>query len=272
MLDTTTIAPHLPHLRRFARAVTGSQHSGDAYAIAALDTLIADEAALPTGVSPRVVLYKYFVQLLNSIEFNLDATEADADTPTLRAAEQRLAAMTPLARQAFLLFAVEAFGVPEIAEIIGISQAEVMTLLDQAGQEVAREIACNVLIIEDEPLIALNLERIVTALGHRVGRVARTHKQAVAAVRDDRPGLVLADIELADGSSGVEAVNEIVATFEVPVIFVTAYPEQLLTGDRPEPTYLITKPFQQDALKAVISQALFFDTKAHPRAAIATGG
>jgi CheY-like chemotaxis protein len=125
--------------------------------------------------------------------------------------------------------------------------------------------ASDVLIVEDEPLIALDLERIVRELGHRVSRVARTHKQAVAAVKKDLPGLVLADIELADGSSGIDAVKEIVTTFEVPVIFVTAYPERLLTGKRPEPTFLITKPFRPEALKAVISQALFFEMKARPR-------
>jgi hypothetical protein len=46
------------------------------------------------------------------------------------------------------------------------------------------------------------------------------------------------------------------------VIFITAYPERLLTGERPEPTFLITKPFQPEIVKAVISQALFFDANA----------
>ena len=74
--------------------------------------------------------------------------------------------------------------------------------------------------------------------------------------------MILADIQLADGSSGLEAVNEILTKFDVPVIFITAYPERLLTGARPEPTFLIAKPFQPDTVKATISQALFFDTKA----------
>ena len=72
---------------------------------------------------------------------------------------------------------------------------------------------------------------------------------------------MLADIQLADGSSGLEAVNEILTTITVPVIFITAYPERLLTGQKPEPTFLITKPFQPETVKAVISQALFFDIR-----------
>ena len=47
----------------------------------------------------------------------------------------------------------------------------------------------------------------------------------------------------------------------VPVIFVTAFPERLLTGTKPEPTFLVRKPFNPEALKAVISQALFFDVR-----------
>ena len=101
-------------------------------------------------------------------------------------------------------------------------------------------------------------------IGHRVKAVARTHAEAVEAVKRERPGLVLADIQLADGSSGLEAVNEILASIDVPVIFITAYPERLLTGDKPEPVFLITKPFQPESVKAIISQALFFDTRAKP--------
>ncbi|MDP8913796.1 MAG: response regulator, partial [Pseudomonadota bacterium] len=87
---------------------------------------------------------------------------------------------------------------------------------------------------------------------------------AVALANDTEPDLVLADIQLADGSSGVEAVEDILEKMEVPVIFVTAFPERLLTGERPEPTFLITKPFQRSTVKAAIAQALFFDTTTVP--------
>ena len=118
------------------------------------------------------------------------------------------------------------------------------------------------LIIEDEPLIAMDIESLVQSLGHSVNGVARTHAEAIAAVKKKQPGLVLADIQLADGSSGLDAVNEMLASFSVPVVFITAYPERLLTGERPEPAFLITKPFQPETVKAVISQALFFERRA----------
>ena len=95
-------------------------------------------------------------------------------------------------------------------------------------------------------------------------KIARTERQAIEAILQTKPGLVLADIHLADGSSGLDAVNEILRSFSVPVIFVTAYPQRLLTGTRPEPTFLITKPFHHDNVRAVISQALFFDIRGRP--------
>ena len=82
--------------------------------------------------------------------------------------------------------------------------------------------------------------------------------EAIAAVGEHRPDLVLADIQLADGSSGLEAVQEILQSVDVPVIFITAYPERLLTGELPEPTYLVEKPFRPESVKALMSQALFF--------------
>ena len=84
--------------------------------------------------------------------------------------------------------------------------------------------------------------------------VAATHHEALDAVARKRPGLVLADIQLADGSSGIDAVKDILQSYDVPVIFITAFPERLLTGERPEPTFLITKPFQPETVKAAIGQ------------------
>jgi CheY-like chemotaxis protein len=138
-------------------------------------------------------------------------------------------------------------------------------LVEESGRELAAEIATDVLIIEDETFIAMDLEGLVESLGHRVLGVARTHSEAITLAKGRRPGLILADIQLADGSSGLDAVNELLRLFEVPVIFITAYPERFLTGERPEPAFLIAKPFQPATVSAVLSQALFFERKAKRR-------
>jgi CheY-like chemotaxis protein len=162
------------------------------------------------------------------------------------------------------LVAVEEFSPQDAAVVMDIDSTELQDLIDEAGREIARQIATDVVIIEDEPLIALDLERLVSTLGHRVVKIARTERQAIEAVKRARPGLIMADIQLADGSSGLDAVNEILRSFSVPVIFVTAYPQRLLTGTRPEPTFLITKPFHPDNVKAIVSQALFCDIRGRP--------
>ncbi|MGQ4274270.1 response regulator [Terrihabitans sp. B22-R8] len=259
------IAAQLPFLRRYARALTGSQLSGDSYVAAALETLVEDPSLFPKDIEPRIAVYQVFTRIWSSVRVNLEG-ESGSSTSSGRTLE----ALAPLSRQVFLLVSVEGFSTADTARILGITEEDVTTAIDDTGRELAGLVATDVLIIEDEPIIAMDLEALVESLGHRVAGVARTHKEAVALAQSTRPGLVLADIQLADGSSGLEAVNDILTEFDVPVIFITAYPERLLTGERPEPVFLISKPFQTQTVKAIVSQALFFGTRAHRRGERAT--
>jgi CheY-like chemotaxis protein len=257
MLTSEAVARELPRLRRYARALTGNQVSGDAYVTATLEALAEDPSILTGDDGMAVALFSAFTKIWNSVEIN--ATGKDALTgPT----DRHITGMAPLPRQAFLLIALEDFPEPAAAKILNVPVIELRRLIEESGRELAAEIATDVLIIEDEPLIAMDLESLVESLGHRVTGIARTQREAVALAKEDRPGLILADIRLADMSSGVDAVNELLQSLEVPVIFITAYPEQLLTGERPEPAFLITKPFRPATVAAVISQALFFGRNA----------
>jgi len=251
------IAPHLPYLRRFSRAVSGSQTSGDAYVAAVLEALIADTTIFPEASSDRIALYKLFSRLFSS-------SSVEIPRPTSSFAwEQRaasnLANLSEKPRQAFLLVSVEGFNDAQAAEILDVTPDEFKALLNEASAEISRQVATEILIIEDEPLIAMDIEQLVESLGHKVTGIARTHREAIAMFGKTQPRMILADIQLADGSSGIDAVNDILTTQSVPVIFITAFPERLLTGERPEPTFLVTKPFNPDMVKALISQALFFD-------------
>lgn len=259
---TTTIAPHLPYLRRFARALSGTQGAGDAYVAATLETLIEDPSLIDANLDPRVALYRTFLNLWNSVDLNLKPEAANGQPLAI---DRKLESITPMPRQAFLLCSVEGFSQSDAATILNVDVSDLDVLIDAAGREIAAQVATDVLIIEDEPMIAMDLESIVEGLGHRVTATARTHDEAVKAVRKQVPGLVLADIQLADGSSGLDAVNEMLGSIEVPVIFITAYPDRLLTGERPEPAFLITKPYQPDTVKAIVSQALFFERRARLR-------
>ena len=258
------LAPHLPFLRRYGRALTGSQEHGDRYVRATLEAIVAAPDEFPRDVDPRLGLYRTFQAIWQSTNTE-DAVATSDDVSDQEAiARARLARMTPLSRQALLLTAMEGFTTEDAAYLIEVDAPEVDKLVAEALAEIEQQTRSRVLIIEDEPIIAMDIETIVRDLGHDVTGVAVTRDEAVAAAMADRPGLVLADIQLADDSSGIDAVKDILAEFRVPVIFITAFPERLLTGERPEPTFLITKPFQRSTVKAAISQALFFDESTVP--------
>lgn len=248
------LAPHLPYLRRYARALTGQQESGDAYIRASLEALVSSPDQIEADMEPRLALYRFFHVVWGSTGARLDGGDgADSDI-----AAERLQKLAPIQRQAFLLTALEGFNKSEGAFILGTSEEEFTELERAAISEIESELSTKVLIIEDEPIIAADLESLVEDLGHEVTGNATTYSEAMAMVKSDKPGLILCDIQLADGSSGIDAANDILKMMDVPIIFITAFPERLLTGERPEPTFLIPKPFQENTVKAAIGQALFF--------------
>ncbi|HEX8641885.1 MAG TPA: response regulator [Allosphingosinicella sp.] len=258
------LKPHLPFLRRYARALTGSQTHGDNFVRATLEAIVAAPDAFPRDVDPRLGLYRTFHAIWSSANIEEEPGHGGGGEDPEGIAQARLSRITPLSRQALLLTAMEGFTPEDTGYLIGASPAEVESLVAEALAEIERQTRAEVLIIEDEPIIAMDIETIVRDLGHNVTGVAVTRDEAVQQAMARRPSLVLADIQLADDSSGIDAVKDILAEFRVPVIFITAFPERLLTGERPEPTFLITKPFQRSTVKAQIAQALFFDTATVP--------
>ena len=249
------VADALPYLRRYARALTGRQASGDTYAMAALEALVEDGALFAAEQDARVALFRAF----HLIWASAGAPVEEADSEMSRRAQRHMADLTPNSREALLLHTIEAFRVDEIARIMQIDADEADELITRARDEMERAISGRVLIIEDEAIIAMDIESIVASMGHAVTGIARTRSRAVEIGLRDKPDLILADIQLADDSSGIDAVNEILRSFpDTPVIFITAFPERLLTGDRPEPAFLISKPYTEDQVRSSVSQAMFF--------------
>ena len=251
------IAEHLPYLRRYARALCGTQKSGDAYVRACLETIVADPSVIGSDSTPRVGLYRLFHKLWGSANVDLRAVGTRPQTAAA-GVERKLGELTPARRQALLLTAMEGFNVGDTARILAVGEAEVKQMVAQAVREISDQPSTKVLIIEDEPIISLDLQSIVREMGHTVAAIATTRDEAVRAARKTEPGLVLADIKLADGSSGIDAVRQILSEVQVPIVFITAYPERLLTGERPEPTFLVTKPFVPETVRVAVSQALLF--------------
>jgi CheY-like chemotaxis protein len=258
------IGEQLPYLRRYGRALCGSQALGDRLVRSTLEAAIADPSLRQSLETGRVALFRAFTRQWQAARNESAMHETWPTGQHETGAQERLHAVTPLHRQALLLTTLEDFTQAEAAQILETDPQTIGQLVTQAIDEIDRETRTRVLVIEDEPLIAMQLEDLVEALGHQITAVASTRAKAREAARENPPGLVLADIQLADGSSGLDAVEDIHEICDVPVIFITAYPERLLTGERTEPTWLVTKPFQEAAVRAAISQALFFRTSSPP--------
>ncbi len=239
-----TLAPELPYLRRYARTLTGSQSLGDAAVREVLEALLLAPEEFGTNIAPRIELYRVFHKMWRGMPSMSDDNGLISNLPID-------------SRQSLLLTAIEGFSISEAALILDSSSDVVAGEINSARQSITDSLRANVMIIEDESIIALHIQSIVEDLGHSVAGIARTRSEAVVLADHTHPELVLADISLADGTSGIDAVKDILAVMDVPVIFITAFPERLLTGERPEPTYLITKPFEPETVAATIGQALF---------------
>ncbi len=246
------VRANVPFLRRFGRAITGNQSRADISVVQLMEDLLGNPNLLEEAVTPKVALYKRLLHILPSVP-----GKGGSHIPT------------PLGRQAYLLTAVEGFDFAQAADVLDITTAQLAQMIEDVQSELPRQAGARTLIIEDEPLIAAHLKLQLKQLGHEVIGTAPTCEQAVRKSLETPPDLILSDVQLADGSSGIDAVDQIQEHFDMPVIFITAYPERLLTGKRPEPIFLITKPYLEQAVKATISHALFLEGHCRARPAAA---
>ncbi|MDT1062275.1 response regulator [Paracoccus sp. CPCC 101403] len=250
-----SIGQELPFLRRYARALTGSQTAGDNYAAATLEAILVEPGLVPPD-DVRVGLFRTFHGIWHS---SGQPVETEGQSGQETRAQARLRNLTPNSREALLLHTIEDMSHDQIARIMQVGSDEAAELVAIARAEIGGALSAKVMIIEDETIIAMDLKGIVQSLGHEVTGIARTHKAAIELAQTQRPDLILSDIQLADGSSGVEAVGQLMGDLgDLPVIFITAFPERLLTGERPEPAFLLPKPYRADQVASAVGQAIFF--------------
>lgn len=252
------IASDLPYLRRYARALTGNQATGDNYAAATLEAILQDRSILLADAHPRVALFHAF-HMIWATAGQPAGIEGEAPDPLEARALGHMAGLSANSREALLLHTVEGFSHAEVGQIVGVSEDEAAKLIELAISEMERSMTGRVMIIEDEAIIAMDIHSIVTEMGHEVIGIARTRDAAVKMGTREKPDLILADIQLADNSSGIDAVRDLMDQFgDLPAIFITAFPERLLTGERPEPAFLISKPYNEEQVRSAVSQAMFF--------------
>jgi RNA polymerase sigma factor (sigma-70 family) len=245
----------VPYLRRHARLLTGSQEVGDEYVRICLEMVIAEPHHVANG-DLKVQLFRAFHAVWRVVTTTINDTSPLERVDLSERLEQGLTALPPLERRVLLLAVVEKFTHPEIAHILDLDEAEVGERLARARRDLHEQVSVSVLIIEDETLIAMELSRIMQDMGHTVAGVASREATALEQAEQSSPGLVLCDIKLLDEDNGIAAAQRILQRFDVPVVFVTAFSEMLLTGGRLEPAFVVSKPFDEETLKVTVAQAL----------------
>lgn len=224
----------LPYARRYARALSGSQRRGDALVAEALKGILADA---PTDGDARTLLYR-------------------GVTAEVGQGMGTASGLGQVQRQLLLLTSLEELPLGQAATVVGLDEATAGAYLATARDQLRTSAEAEVLIIEDEPVIAMDIEELVQSCGHKVVGVASSEAEAVSLAAQHRPTLILADINLGAGGDGMAAVARILQHHYAPVIFVTAYPERLLTGEATEPAFVITKPFEPMTLAIATYQAV----------------
>jgi CheY-like chemotaxis protein len=227
--DPEAVKQALPGARRFARALCGNQVEGD--------RLVA--AALTAGLPPLPAQIALYAAIAGA--------PRGAEAPQL---------LSPLERRLLLLLDLERLSPAEAAQALGIAEAGAEAMAAGAHEKLRQASATDVLIIEDEPLIAMDIRQLVERSGHRVVGVAASEQAAIELAQRQRPGLILADVNLGRGGDGIEAVRRILASATAPVIFVTAYPERLLLADGVPAAFVIRKPFDGMTLAVATYQAV----------------
>lgn len=230
------IDSELPGLRRYARAATGCRETGDAIVSEALKPFESDQA--PDSVER--------LDLFRSVEQVLDRTSAN----------DQAEAVASLSSRAQLLTSIAGFSAADVASLSGLNESEIQVLLATAGEGSSNTQPADIFIIEDEPMIAAHLAEIARQMGHNVIGTTGIASDAVRICRERRPELLLSDVMLGDEMRGADAAHDIATMLEIPVIFITAFPQLLLRGGKGEPAYLIEKPFRTASVRAMVARAL----------------
>jgi PAS domain S-box-containing protein/putative nucleotidyltransferase with HDIG domain len=115
-----------------------------------------------------------------------------------------------------------------------------------------------ILIVEDERIVAADIQRSLEGIGYSVVDAVATGTDAVTSARDHRPDLILMDVVLEGEKSGIQAADEIRQRFRIPVIYLTAYADEniLHKAKETEPYGYILKPFDNRELHGTIEMAL----------------
>lgn len=263
-MKSDDLLPHVPYLRRHARMLAGSSQTGDDYVRLCLELLI-DEPDRLQGDDARLLLYRAFQSIWDAVAHKLEHLVDDVSPDEAAAFEPLLRNLASFERRVALLANVEGFAEDEIAAILGASRARIDSSLADSAATGSDRAGKEVLIIEDDPMIAADIADVLRDMGFTVIGPAGNEEQAADLFDKHSVTLILSDVQLEGDDSGIAATWSILKDSNAPVIFVTGFPEAILTGQGVEPAFVLAKPFNPRGLRSTIDQVL--DIYARPELA-----
>jgi len=249
----------LPYMRRYGRALTGSMTHADDLVTCGVEAALTEPEAYELDSSDELAQRRRLYGLMNRL-FDADGGIPSTPPPTAtpnHPIETALASLPELERRIFLLVSLEELSTVQAADVLGDSVETVREALGRAQTAMREQLVANILIVEDDAIIAYDLTETVLAMGHKVCGTAATMEEALATAAANQPSLALMDLRLAHGGSGITTAQALRETRALPIIFVTAFAEELKQRGLDYLGPVIKKPFTREQIERAITQAVF---------------
>lgn len=249
-ITSDLVFEHLCSLRRYATTLIDDAAEAEHLVFTCAERALVEPQAIRPG-SVKLDLFILFHRLWSTATAQ-GATSAPAPSFVL-------IALPAARRDAAVALLIAEFHLDEVAMILGAPRSEIDRFLlgaDALEPPAPGRSAINVLIVEDEYVSALDLADVVERMGYKVCGVTAGSLAACTMATTHKPHLVLADIRLTDGDDGVDAVQRIRTQLDIPVVFVTGYPRDLIGKWTRDPTFVVEKPVDEEELRVAIDLSL----------------
>lgn len=242
---------HLPYLRRYARALTGATHLGDDLVTRGVEAAVMAPTRFGIPGPKRAPLYA----LLNLL-FDADGEGRPMASP--HPIEQVLARLPEPERRLYLLTALEELPLAEAAAVEQMVVEDAAERLCRVRERLRCDLTARVMVVEENPILALDLGSVVTEMGHVVCGTAATESEAMVLADTEQPTLALLDVRLADGGSGIEVARKLHEKMSaLRVIFVTGNDGEIERLNQTPLGPVVRKPFSAEAVRAAITRIVF---------------
>lgn len=241
---------HLPYLRRYARALTGSIHDGDDLVMRCVEAAMLAPTRFGVPDRSRAALYALLHLLFDT---NGEGRPSSSPHPIERA----LATLPEPERRLYLLTTLERLTMAEAARVMVMPPEKAIEAVRRARDALRERMTARVLVVEDNPVIALDLQTVVADMGHEVCGTAAGEKQALALAEETKPTLALMDIRLAAGDDGIAVARQMRERLGLKVIFVTAFASELERQRLEHLGTVVQKPFSAQDIRDAISRMVF---------------